>query len=92
MQKNRDWAKLDDESLEGLLVERWVLRGVILAVMFAAAIASTYLGTRGITTFADGVTLVALLASALVAGIVAFSMRATDLRMHRELRRRRHPA
>ena len=36
--KDIEWMALDDETLEGFLVERWVFRGVILVVMFAAAI------------------------------------------------------
>lgn len=87
--KTREWTQLDDERLEKLLVERWVRRGAILGVMFAAAIGSTYLGARGASTLSDRVTLAALFATALVAGAMAFWMRATDARMHRELRRRR---
>lgn len=87
--RTREWTQLDDERLEKLLVERWVRRGVILGVMFAAAIGGTYLGTREVSTLSDRVTLAALLATALIAGAMAFWMRATDMRMHRELRRRR---
>lgn len=87
--KDKEWATLDDESLERLLVERWLYRGLMLAVMLAAAIATTYLGMRGIATLLDQLTVAALLALALAAGAVAFTMRLADLRMHRELRRRR---
>ncbi|MBI2152492.1 MAG: hypothetical protein HYU24_02140 [Candidatus Rokubacteria bacterium] len=86
-----DWLDKDDEALEGLLVERWLVRGGMLAVMFLAAIISTYLGTQGVTTLADRITVGALLALALAAGAVAFVMRLADLRIHRELRRRHSP-
>jgi len=36
-----EWMALDDETLEGLLVERWVFREVVLVVMLAAAILTT---------------------------------------------------
>lgn len=39
--KDIEWIALDDETLEGFLVERWVFRGVILVAMFAAAILTT---------------------------------------------------
>ena len=87
--KDKEWATLDDESLERLLVERWLYRGLMLAIMLAAAIVTTYLGMRGIATLLDQLTVAALLALALAAGAVAFTMRLADLRMHRELRRRR---
>jgi hypothetical protein len=83
------WRDLDDEALERLLVERWLLRGASLAVVFLAAIAATWLGTRGVETLGDRLTVGALLALALSAGAVGFTMRQADLRIHRELRRRR---
>lgn len=87
--KDSAWLSLDDESLERLLIERWVLRGVLLAVMFAAAIATTYRGMEGIITIADELTITASVFAAFASGAVALCMRATDLRMQRELRRRR---
>ena len=84
-----DWQKLDDEALERLLVERWLYRGILLGVMFLAAIVTTYLGVRGLVDRADQITVGALLALALGAGAVAFTMRQGDLKIHRELRRRR---
>ncbi len=87
--KAEDWSRLDDEALERLLVERWLYRGLMLAVMLTAAIVTTYLGVRGVVTLMDQITVGALLALAVSAGVVAFVMRLADLGMHRELRRRR---
>lgn len=87
--KDSEWSNLDDESLESLLIERWVLRGVLLAVMFAAAIATTYWGMEGISTLADELTIAACVLAVFFSGAVAFFMRGTDLRLQRELRRRR---
>ena len=83
------WRQLDDEALERLLIARWLLRGATLAVILLAAIAATWLGIRGVETVVDHVTVGVCLALALAAGAVAFSMRQDDLRIHRELRRRR---
>lgn len=90
--KDTEWSALDDESLEMLVVERWLFRGILLVVMLAAAIATTYLGTQGMSSLTDRLTVGALLAMTFFAGAVVFTMRLTDIRMHRELRRRRHPA
>jgi hypothetical protein len=87
-----DWQGLDDEALERLLVERWLYRGSILGIMFLAAIVTTWLGLRGVVSVADRLTVGALLALALAAGVLAFAMRQHDLRIHRELRRRRRAA
>lgn len=87
--KDREWMTLDDEALERFLVERWLYRGVMLAIMLAAAIITTYLGVRGVSTFLDWLTMGVLLALTLSAGTVAFVMRLADIRIHRELRRRR---
>lgn len=70
-------------------MERWLYRGLVLAVLLGAAILTTYLGIRGVTTGTDRVKIGALLALALVAGAVGFLMRLADLRIHQELRRRR---
>ena len=86
---DESWRELDDEALERLLVERWLLRGVSLAVIFLAAISATWLGTRGVETLLDRVIVGSLLALALSAGVVGFTMRQGDLRIHRELRNRR---
>jgi len=86
--KDADWLDKDDETLERLLIERWLYRGAMLAVMLLSAIISTYLGIRGVTTLADMITVGALLALAVTAAVVAFVMRLADLRIHRELRRR----
>jgi hypothetical protein len=86
---DREWLALGDEALERLLVERWLYRGLMLAVMLAAAILTTYLGLRGPTTLADRITVGAVLGLGVAAGAVAFVMRLGDLRIHRELRRRR---
>lgn len=80
---------LDDAALERLLMERWLYRGVMLAIMLAAAITATYFGSRGVSTFMDWLTMGVLLALTLSAGAVAFVMRLADIRIHRELRRRR---
>jgi hypothetical protein len=86
---DRDWQHLDDEALGRLLVERWLYRGMLLGVIFLAAIITTYLGVRGIAGLADQLTVGALVALALGAAVLAFNMRLEDLRIHRELRRRR---
>lgn len=80
---------LNDEALERLLVERWLYRGLMLAVMLASAVGTTYLGIRGVNTFMDLMSVSALLALGVCAGGVAFVMRLADVRMHRELQRRR---
>ncbi len=87
--KDKEWAALDDESLERLLVERWLYRGLLLAVMLAAAIATTYLAVRGVTTLTDQFTVGVLLVLTVSAGAIAFGMRLADIRLYRELRRRR---
>jgi hypothetical protein len=87
--RDEDWRRLDDDALERLLIERWLYRGLMLAVIFGAAITATYLGVRGISGLADQVTVGLVLAVALAAAAVAFIMRQQDLRIHRELRRRR---
>ncbi len=89
--KDADWLDKDAETLERLLVERWLYRGAMLAVMLLSAIVSTYLGIQGVTTLADMITVGALLALAVTAAAVAFVMRLADLRIHQELRRRRSP-
>ena len=86
--KNSEWLDKDDTALEGLLVERWLYRGGMLAIMLLAAVAVTFLGVRGVATTADRLTIVALLALALAAAVVAFVMRVVDRRIHLELRRR----
>jgi hypothetical protein len=86
--KDGDWLDKDDETLERLLIERWLYRGSMLAVMLLSAIISTYLGIQGVTTLADMITIGALLALAVTAAVAAFVMRLADLRIHRELRRR----
>ena len=87
--REESWRDLDDEALEGLLVERWLLRGAMLAVILLAAIAATYLGLRGVETVMDYVTVGALVVLAFAAGAVGFTMRQEDLRILRELRSRR---
>lgn len=89
--RDHDWRGLDDEALERLLIERWVYRGAMLAVIFLAAITATWIGARGLTGVADQVTVGVLLVLGLAAGVVAFAMRHQDLKIHRELRRRRSP-
>jgi hypothetical protein len=89
--RDGDWQGLDDDSLERLLIERWLYRGMMLAVILVAAIGATYLGARGLSGLTDQVTVVVLVALALAAASVAFVMRQQDLRIHRELRRRRAP-
>jgi K+-sensing histidine kinase KdpD len=87
--RDDEWLYLADEALEHLLVERWVHRGMLLGVILLSAILVTYLGTHGVTRLRDQVTIGVLLALALVVGGLAFAMRRQDLRIHRELRRRR---
>ncbi len=83
------WRGLDDQALERLLVERWLLRGATLAVILLAAIGATWLGLHGVETLLDHLTVGTLLALALAAGAVGYFMRREDVRIHRELRRRR---
>jgi hypothetical protein len=87
--RDEDWRWLEDDALERLLIERWLHRGLLLCVIFAAAIVATYLGVRGISGLGDQVTVGVVLALALAAGAMAFTMRWQDLRIHQELRRRR---
>lgn len=87
--KDEDWLKLDDRGLERLLVERWLHRGAMLGVMLVAAIVTTYLGVQGITSLADRLTVGALVTLGVAAGVISFIMRQHDIRIHRELRRRR---
>lgn len=86
--RDDEWQGLDDEALERLLIERWLYRGLMLGIMFLAAIIASYLGIRGIGGLVDQVTLGVLLALALAAAAVAWTMRQHDLKIHRELRRR----
>jgi hypothetical protein len=90
--RDQDWQGLDEEALERMLVERWLYRGMMLGVVFLAAVVTTWLGVRGVASVADQITVGALVALALAAAAVAFAMRVQDLRIHRELRRRRQSA
>jgi hypothetical protein len=87
--RDEEWKALGDEALERLLIERWLYRGMMLGIMFLAAIIASYLGIRGIGGLMEQVTLGVLMALALAAAVVAWTMRQHDLRIHRELRRRR---
>ncbi len=87
--RDEEWQTLNEAALERLLVERWVYRGALLGVAFLAAILTTYLGVRGIGGLADQVSVAVLVALALAAAGAAFVMRQSDLKIHRELRRRR---
>lgn len=87
--KDSDWLGKDDETLERLLVERWLYRGGMLAVMLLSAITTSYLGLRGVTSLADRVAVGALVVLAVAAGVVAFVMRLGDIKIHKELQRRR---
>jgi len=84
-----DWLSKDDEALEHLLVERWLYRGGLLAVMLISAISLSYLGLRGINTAADTLTVGVVAALGVAAGALGFVMRLTDRRIHQELRRRK---
>ncbi len=88
MTKNPEWLEKDDETLEHLLVERWLYRGAMLAIMFISAVIITYVAGRGVATFADMLTVGVLLALAVAAAVVAFVMRLGDIRILKELRRR----
>ena len=83
------WLELKDDALEKLLVERWLVRGMLLAVMTAAALLTTYVGMQGLDTFADRLMVGALVGLAVSAGAGVFVMRNRDLRIQRELQRRR---
>jgi hypothetical protein len=86
---DEDWRGLDDAALGRLLVERWLYRGLMLAIIFLAAIILTWQASRGFGGLADQVTAGVLVALAVAAAVVAFVMRQHDLEIHRELRRRR---
>jgi len=86
---DEDWRELDEEVLERVLIERWLYRGMMLGIMLLSAIVVTYLGIRGMARPSDHLTVGALLALVLAAAVVAFTMRQKDLKLHRELRRRR---
>lgn len=86
---DKGWQKLDDEALGRQLVERWLYRGMMLGIVFLAAIIVSWLASRGVHSTADKVTVIVLLLLALAAAVVAFVMRVQDLAIHRELRRRR---
>ncbi len=87
--RDSEWLDKDDAALEQLLVERWLYRGGMLAVMLLSAVVTTYLGIQGVTTLADMLTIGALLGLAIAAAIVAFVMRLADRKIHLEMRRRR---
>jgi hypothetical protein len=87
--RDQDWLGKDSAALEQLLVERWLYRGSMLGVMFLSAILTTYLGIRGISTLGETLAVGACLALAVAAAAVAFVMRLRDIRIHRELRRRK---
>ena len=89
--RDDEWRRWDDHRLEQLLIERWLYRGMMLAVILVAGIVTTYLGSRGLSGVADRITVGVLMALALAAAGVAFGMRVRDVRIHRELRRRRLP-
>lgn len=84
-----EWPSLKDEELERLLIERWVVRGLLLAAMLAMAITTTLLGAQGLESVKEKAMAGGLLLLALAAAAVCFFMRLTDLRIHRELRRRK---
>ena len=87
--RDDDWQSLDDASLERLLIERWLYRGLMLGVILIAAITATWIGSRGLQGIADQITVAVLVALSAAAATVAFVMRVQDLKIHRELRRRR---
>lgn len=87
--KNSDLLRLKDADLEKILVARWLIRGTLVAAAAAAAILTTYIGTRGLHNWSDRLTVGALVALALAAGAGAFAMRRKDILIHRELKRRR---
>jgi len=77
------------EELERLLVERWLFRGALLGLTLAAAILATYLGMQGAGAFWDRAAIGALVGLMFSAAAGAFVLRSRDIRIHRELRRRR---
>ena len=87
--RDDEWQGESDEKLERLLIERWLYRGMMLGVILLAAIVTTYVASRGLSGLADQIMVAVLLALALAAAVVAFTMRLQDIRIHRELRRRK---
>jgi hypothetical protein len=86
--RDDDWRGLDDRGLERLLIERWLYRGMLLGVIFLAALAATWLAAHGLAETRERVTIGVLLALTIAAAAVTFVMRGQDLRIHRELRQR----
>src|SRR3989442_15851802 len=78
--RDETWRTLDDEALERLLIERWLLRGATLAVILAAAIGATYLGLRGVDTVLDHVTVGLFLPLPVASGGGGFTIRQEKLR------------
>jgi len=89
--RDQDWRRLDDRALEELLVERWLYRGILLGIVFMAAVVTTLLGARGLAGLRDQVLVGVLVALTLTLGAIVFAMRQRDLEIHRELYRRRRP-
>ena len=87
--RDEDWRHLDDEALQRVLIERWLYRGLMLAVVFAAAVIVSWLASHGLSGTGDHITVGVLLALAIAAAAVAFHMRQQDLKIHGELLRRR---
>ena len=84
-----EWPDLSDDALQRLLIERWFFRGLLIAAMLAGAVLTTYLARDGLPTAADRLIASVLIVVALAAAVIAWTMRGTDIRIHRELRRRR---
>jgi hypothetical protein len=87
--RDDDWKGLDDFSLERILIERWLYRGLMLGVILLSGMAVTWMTAHGLEGVREHVTVGVLAALALAAGVVMFVMRQQDLRIHRELRDRR---
>src|SRR5438046_7351706 len=84
--RDDSWRTLNDEALERLLIERWLLRGASLAVILVAAIGATYLGLRGVETVIDQVTVGLFLDLAAASGVAGFTTRPDWARFPPELR------
>src|SRR5262245_53836996 len=65
--RDEDWRPLADEALQRLLIERWLYRGLMLCVVFVAAVIVTWVGSRGFSGPGDRITVGMLLALAIAA-------------------------
>lgn len=89
------WKDLTEAELEHLLVERWLYRGGILALILTFAILITVLVSRGLESLADQILVGVLVFFTLLSAGVFVYLREQDRRIYRmvrDLRRRKRGA